>query len=123
MIILVVDDEPAIPRLFAQRFRKEIRDGLFQFVFAASGEDALARLDNEASEAGLILSDINMPGMSGLELLDALKHRGSRCPVYMVSAYDGGPFEEEALVRGASGFLAKPLRFEDLNRLFSSLPA
>jgi len=121
MIILVVDDEPAVPRLFEQRFRKEIRDGLFRFVFAASGEEALARLDQDAAEAVMILSDINMPGMTGLDLLDALRNRKFDRPVYMVSAYDGSEFEAAARDKGAAGFLPKPLRFDDLTRVFLSM--
>jgi CheY-like chemotaxis protein len=121
MTILVVDDEPAVPRLFDQRFRKEIKEGLFRFVYAASGEAALERLE-AAADVVMVLSDINMPGMTGLELLDALRARNFDKPVYMVSAYDGSEFEADALARGAAGFLPKPLRFEDLNRLFKGIP-
>ena len=73
MKILVVDDERDIQTLFEQRFRKEIKDKSLEFVFAFSGEDALTYLYNNAHEAVLILSDINMPGMSGLELLEHIK--------------------------------------------------
>lgn len=117
MTILVVDDEPAVPRLFEQRFRKEIRAGLFSFLFAPSGEQALDLID-QGIRPGIILSDINMPGMTGLEFLDGLRLRGSKTPVYMVSAYDDEDFGREARARGAAGFLSKPLRFEDLCRLF-----
>lgn len=120
MTILVVDDEPAVPRLFQQRFRREIADGQFRFVFAASGEEALERLETEAAGAVLVLSDINMPGMTGLDLLDALKERQYERPVYMVSAYDGSNLETLALTKGAAGFLPKPLKFDELTRLFQS---
>jgi len=123
MIILVVDDEPTMPRLFAQRFRKEIRDGRLQFFYAATGEEALRLLAEEATQTALILSDINMPGMSGLELLDALKVLGWTRPIYMVSAYDGSDYEKRALEKGAWGFLAKPLRFDELVHLFENLPS
>lgn len=119
MIILVVDDEPTMPRLFEQRYRKEIREGLYQFVFAASGEEALTKVSGDAAGAALILSDINMPGMSGLGLLDRLRSRGIQKPVYIISAYDGSEYEAQALEKGAQGFLAKPLRFDELNKLFA----
>ena len=75
MKILVVDDEKDIKTLFEQRFRKEIRSNLVEFVFAFSGEDALEYLNNHEHEVVLILSDINMPGMSGLELLGLIKQK------------------------------------------------
>jgi len=121
MIVLVIDDEPTMPRLFDQRYRKEIREGALKFVYAASGEEALGKLGAEAREADLILSDINMPGMSGLDLLDALRTRGIVKPIYMVSAYDGSEYEAQALDKGAQGFLAKPVRFDELNRLIAEL--
>ncbi len=73
MKILVVDDEPDVRQLFEQRFRREIRNGVFSFTFAYSGEEALEYLHDHFSEVVLILSDINMPGMSGLELLRRIK--------------------------------------------------
>lgn len=121
MKILVVDDEPLVPRLFDQRFRKEIRSGELQFFYADTGDAALALLAGEAAGVELILSDINMPGMSGLDLLEALGRHGFRQPVYMVSAYDGSEFETEAMAKGAAGFLAKPVRFEDLSRIIQTL--
>lgn len=119
MIILVVDDEPTMSRLFEQRYRREVREGLYQFVFASSGEEALAKLSGEAAGAALVLSDINMPGMSGLGLLDRMRTLGIPIPVYIISAYDGSEYEAQALAKGAHGFLAKPLRFDELNRLFA----
>src|SRR5574339_265334 len=89
MKILVVDDEKDIQVLFEQRFRKEIREKTVQFVFAFSGEDALAYLMEHEHEAVLILSDINMPGMSGLELLARIKQKYMKPPpvVMMITAY------------------------------------
>lgn len=121
MMILVIDDEPTVPRLFEQRYRKEIREGGLKFVFAASGEAALTCLSGEASEAALILSDINMPGMSGLQLLDELRSRGITKPTYMISAYDGSEYEAQALAKGARGFLPKPMRFDQLNQLIAEV--
>jgi CheY-like chemotaxis protein len=121
MTILVVDDEPTMPRLFDQRYRKEIRDGLLAFRYAASGEEALVALDQEGDRIALVLSDINMPGMTGLDLLDALRQRGFTKPVFMISAYDGSDYEVQALEKGARGFLPKPMRFDDLNALIRSL--
>src|SRR5690349_20057823 len=89
MNILVVDDERDMQALFEQRFRKEIRNGMVQFAFAISGEEALSYLNQHEHEAVLILSDINMPGMSGLELLRHIKQQYSHPPpvVMMVTAY------------------------------------
>src|SRR5258708_17558675 len=89
MKILVVDDEKDMQTLFEQRFRKEIRSNEMQFVFAFSGEEALTYLNQHVHEAVLILSDINMPGMSGLELLEHIKEKYSKPPpiVMMITAY------------------------------------
>ena len=92
MKILVVDDEKDIQPLFMQRFRREIRNGELEFVFAYSGEEALVYLKNYLHQAVLILSDINMPGMSGLELLQRIKERHHQPPpvVMMITAYGDG---------------------------------
>ena len=89
MKILVVDDEQDVKALFEQRFRKEIKDGRVEFAFAYSGEDALQLLNRWEHEALLILSDINMPGMSGLQLLENVKKRYMKPPpvVMMITAY------------------------------------
>ena len=81
MKTLVVDDEKDVQILFQQRFRKEIRDNAIEFAFAFSGEEALGYLNEHPHEAVLILSDINMPGMSGLELLKKIKQMYSRLRV------------------------------------------
>lgn len=113
MKILVVDDEPDMQSLFTQRFRKEIRGGLLHFAFATSGEEALAYLNTHSHEAVLILSDINMPGMTGLQLLDRIKKAGYQPPpvVMMVTAYGDAENYDEAMRLGADDFLTKPLDF------------
>lgn len=113
MKVLVVDDEKDIQTLFEQRFRKEIRSGDIQFAFAFSGEDALLYLEDHAHEAVLILSDINMPGMSGLELLDQIKHKYLKPPpvVMMITAYGDAENFNAAKALGADDFLTKPVDF------------
>ena len=115
MKILVVDDEADIRLLFEQRFRREIREGLFEFAFAFSGEEALHYLTEEAhySEVVLILSDINMPGMSGLELLRNIKSSHPIPPptVMMITAYGDDVSYAKAMQLGAADFLAKPIDF------------
>jgi CheY-like chemotaxis protein len=111
--ILVVDDEQDVKILFEQSFRKEIREKRLEFAFAFSGEEALDYLDKHQHEAVLILSDINMPGMSGLELLGQIKKRFVKPPpiVMMITAY--GDDENYSLAKqlGADDFLTKPLDF------------
>jgi len=115
MLIMVVDDEPDIQMLFEQRFRKEIRSGELQFRFAFSGVEALEVLDStDSTDLVLILSDINMPGMSGLELLREIKARRPGIPVYMITAYDDQEKYREAMDCGANDYLAKPLDFGEL---------
>lgn len=116
MKILVVDDERDIQTLFEQRFRKEIKDNLAEFVFKFSGEDALTYLSDHAleQEAILILSDINMPGMSGLELLEKIKKKYHKPPpvVMMITAYGDGENYRVAQELGADDFLTKPVDFK-----------
>jgi two-component system chemotaxis response regulator CheY len=116
MKILVVDDEKDIRPLFEQRFRKEIRNGEIDFMFAYSGEEALACLENYNSEAVLILSDINMPGMSGLELLKVIKQKHLVPPpvVMMITAYGDEDNYKMAMELGADDFIIKPLDFKIL---------
>lgn len=113
MKILVVDDEMDMKTLFQQRFRKEIRDGVVDFVFANSGEQALHYLKDNHHEAVLILSDINMPGMSGLELLDRIKQKYHAPPpiVMMITAYGDAENYSQAMKLGADDFLTKPVDF------------
>lgn len=111
--ILVVDDEADVQPLFLQRFRKEIKNGEIEFDFALSGEDALSYLTDHHSEVVLILSDINMPGMSGIELLSKIRKEYSAPPplVMMVTAYGDDENYRQAIQNGANDFLTKPLDF------------
>lgn len=113
MKILVVDDEQDVQPLFEQRFRREIRNGAASFAFANSGEQALGYLNQHRHEAVLILSDINMPGMSGLELLRQIKQKYSEPPpvVMMLTAYGDAENYNQAIALGADDFLTKPLDF------------
>jgi two-component system, chemotaxis family, chemotaxis protein CheY len=124
MKILVVDDEKDMQLLFEQRFRKEIRGGEMSFVFAYSGEDALEYLDDHVSEAVLILSDINMPGMSGFELLRKIKTKFRNPPpmVMMITAYGDAENYRQAIELGADDFLTKPLDFSVLKEKLKILP-
>jgi len=120
MKILVVDDEKDIQTLFEQRFRKEIREKLIEFVFAFSGEEALTYLEKNEHEIVIILSDINMPGMSGLELLRLIKHKYSKPPpvVMMITAYGDAENFNTAKLLGADDFLTKPVDFNLLKEKF-----
>ena len=113
MKILVVDDETDVKVLFEQRFRKEIRTGEMNFLFAFSGEQALEYLKANEHEAVLILSDINMPGMSGLELLREIKEKYEKPPpvVMMITAYGDLDNYNQAMKLGADDFLTKPVDF------------
>ena len=113
MKILVVDDEKDMQTLFEQRFRKEIRNRDVEFAFAFSGEEALTYLNGHEHEAVLILSDINMPGMSGLELLRHIKEKYSKPPpvVMMITAYGDAENYDRAIQLGADDFLTKPVDF------------
>ncbi len=123
MKILVVDDESDIRTLFEQRFRKEIRNNEMQFAFAYSGDEALTYLTNLSHEAVLILSDINMPGMSGLELLKRIKQRFENPPpvVMMITAYGDQENYNQAMSMGADDFLTKPIDFSLLKDKLKSL--
>ncbi len=116
MKILVVDDERDIEVLFQQRFRREIREKEMHFVFAYSGEEAIRYLNQHVHEAVLILSDINMPGMSGLELLREIKQKFEQPPpvVMMITAYGDADNYNQAMSFGADDFLTKPLDFNVL---------
>ncbi len=117
MKILVVDDETAMSRLFEQRFRREIKEGLVEFVFRTSAEHAIDFLTGGDADVVMILSDINMPGMSGLELLKHLRSKGIVKPIYMISAYDNEDYQQKSVSLGASGFIPKPLDFERIKSL------
>lgn len=123
MKILVVDDEQDIQPLFQQRFRKEIRSGAIVFEFAYSGEQALNYMKNYKHEAVLILSDINMPGMSGLDLLEQIKDKNHTPPplVMMITAYGDEENHRRAMDLGADDFLTKPVDFVLLKEKIKSL--
>ena len=123
MKILVVDDEQDIKTLFQQRFRREIREGVFDFSFKYSGEEALVFLKEHDHEAVLILSDINMPGMSGLELLRRIRMNTPVPPpiVMMITAYGDKENYDQAMSLGADDFLNKPLDFNFLKEKLTTL--
>ncbi len=123
MKILVVDDEQDVKVLFEQRFRKEIKKGELHFVFAFSGEDALKVMKKINHEAVLILSDINMPGMSGLELLETIKKNYVKPPpvVMMITAYGDEENRNTYIRLGADDFLTKPLDFNILKTKLKEL--
>jgi CheY-like chemotaxis protein len=112
LLILVVDDEPDVEMLFRQQFRRDIRAGRFTMDFAQSVDSALQRI-NEAAGASLILilSDINMPGMTGLELLPKAKAVRPDVPVIKITAYGDDNTKRNALEGGAEALLTKPIDF------------
>ena len=117
MKFLVVDDERDVEMLFKQKFRKEIRSGLIELEFAFSGRDALARLQNtQPPDVMYIFSDINMPGMSGLEMLEKVKSEFPQIQVSMISAYGDDDNYQRAKDSGAKEFFTKPIDFETLKR-------
>lgn len=113
MTVLVVDDETDVQTLFEQRFRKELRSGELELHFAFSGEEAINYLDLHKQDSVLILSDINMPGMTGLELLRVIKEKYELPPrvVMMITAYGDDGNYNEAMSLGADDFLTKPVDF------------
>ncbi len=122
--ILVVDDEPDVAELFRQRFRREARQGTYVLHFAASGEDALEALAGDIKpQLIVILSDINMPGMDGLELLRRVKERYPHLPVMMVTAYGDDERRRRAAEWGARQFITKPVDFDFLKTQLQQLHA
>jgi two-component system chemotaxis response regulator CheY len=121
--ILVVDDERDIQNLFEQHFRKEIKNGELNFVFAFSGEEALEFMKDHEQEAVLILSDINMPGMTGLELLKRIREKYERPPpaVMIITAYGDNYNYRMAMQLGADDFLTKPLDFNSLKEKLKAI--
>ena len=115
MKFLVVDDERDVEMLFRQKFRKEIRKGLINLEFAFSGDEALEILkSNDPPEVVYIFSDINMPGMSGLELLKKVKTEFPQIKVSMISAYGDQKNYDKAMDSGAKAFFTKPIDFNSL---------
>ena len=112
LLILVVDDEPDVELLFRQQFRHDLRAGRFTMDFAQSGDMALQRITDAADVSIiLILSDINMPGMSGLELLPKAKAMRPDVPIIMITAYGDAETKRKALENGAEALLTKPIDF------------
>jgi len=121
--ILVVDDESDVAELYRQRFRREVRQGTYTMHFANSGEDALGKLAGGVEPTLIaILSDINMPGMDGLDLLGEIKRRYPELPVMMVTAYGDVERLRRAEKLGAAEFLTKPVDFDLLRVRLRQLP-
>jgi CheY-like chemotaxis protein len=115
LLILVVDDEPDVEALFRQQFRRELRAARFAMEFVQSAQVALRRISNAGEESLiLILSDINMPGMSGLELLPKAKAIRPYVPIIMITAYGDAQTKRQALENGAEALLTKPIDFGTL---------
>ncbi len=114
--ILIVDDEPAIDYLMLQMFRKEIRNNEYQLHFAKDGEEALGKLE-DSLEIEVVLTDINMPGMDGLRLLDQIRRRFPKVKVIMVSAYFDHRRMSVAQGLGAFGFINKPVKVAEMRAL------
>ena len=121
MRILVVDDEKDVEVLFRQKFRKELKSNSIELVFAFSGQEALEFLEkNIPPKIMYIFSDINMPGMTGLELLDIVKQRFPQIKVSMISAYGDKENHDKAMASGAKEFFTKPINFDSLKEEVNS---
>ena len=115
LLILVVDNEPDVEMLFRQHFRRDLRAERFAMEFAQSGDMALQRIADAAGVSLiLILSDINMPGMSGLELLPKAKTMRPDVPIIMITAYGDADTKRKALEGGADALFTKPIDFAAL---------
>ena len=122
MRILVVDDEKDVELLFKQKFRREVKSNKLELVFAFSGQEALDFLGtNDPPKVVYIFSDINMPGMTGLELLDIVKDKYPNIKVSMISAYGDQQNYEKAIQSGAKEFFTKPIDFVSLKKEINSL--
>lgn len=120
--VLVVDDEEDVQWLFKQQFRREIREGLISFHFALSGEEALSFVREKGSaHIVLVFSDINMPGMTGLELLKKLRSEFEELPVHMITAYGDEVNYQTAMQYGAAGYMTKPIDFSQLKSTVQAL--
>jgi CheY-like chemotaxis protein len=120
--ILVVDDEADVAELFKRKFRRELRGGEYEMHFASSGEDAVKQLDcGVEPKVMLVLSDINMPGMDGIELLKDTKKRWPGLPIAMITAYGDTESRKRALDAGAAEFMTKPIDFVELKSKIADL--
>ena len=108
--ILFVDDEPDLEALVLQKFRRQIRDGAVTFMFAHDGIEALASIEQHPN-VDMVVSDINMPGMSGLEMLPKVRAERPDVPVIMITAYGDAETRRKAIEKGAIGLLTKPIDF------------
>ena len=113
-LILIVDDEPDVADLFRQEFRKELRDSRFVMEFALSATEALERVHSAEAKLILILSDINMPGMSGLDMLSRARQAPPEVPVIVITAYGDDETRRKAAEAGAAGLFTKPIDFPEL---------
>ena len=121
VLVLVVDDEPDVEALFRQQFRRDLRAQRFMMDFAGSAADALTRITSSIGQSLiLILSDINMPGMTGLEMLPRVKEIRPEVPVIMITAYGDADTKRKALASGATGLLTKPIDFSLLREEIDS---
>ena len=112
ILVLVVDDEPDVEALFRQQFRRDLRAQRFVMEFANSGADALARIASTIEQSLiLVLSDINMPGMTGIEMLPKVREMRPNVPIIMITAYGDPDTKRKALENGATGLLTKPIDF------------
>jgi CheY-like chemotaxis protein len=121
MKLLVVDDEQDVQLLFQQRFRQELKAGRIEFQFAFSGEQALELLENRGADHVLILSDINMPGMTGIELLRRIKEKFPNLKVILITAYGDENNYHAAMASGADGYTTKPINFDALKQTIFAL--
>jgi two-component system, response regulator, stage 0 sporulation protein F len=122
MKILIVDDERDVEILFRQKFRKEIKNENLELVFAFSGQEALSILgESDPPSVVYVFSDINMPGMTGLELLTIIRERFPNINVSMISAYGDSENYNKAINSGAKGFFTKPIDFESLKKEINAL--
>jgi two-component system, response regulator, stage 0 sporulation protein F len=122
MKLLVVDDEQDVQLLFQQRFRQELKAGRIEFQFAFSGEQALELLKNRGdANQVLILSDINMPGMTGIELLRRIKEKFPNLKVILITAYGDESNYHAAMASGADGYTTKPINFDALKQTIFAL--
>lgn len=119
--ILIVDDEKSVQFLYEKVFKKEVAEGKFELIFSISGEDALEVLKNEDISANikLIISDINMPGLSGFELLKDVKEFLPQLPIFMSSAYTDTERQSLAKELGADDYITKPVDFKSLKEKIS----
>lgn len=119
--ILVVDDEPDVEPLFRQQFRRELRSGRILMEFAPSAPAALERaVQLRDPSLVLILSDINMPGMSGLDMLPSMRTERPDVPIIMITAYGDPETRRRAIERGAEGLMTKPIDFSALRQEIES---